>query len=345
VTAVAFSPDGRSIASVGVDKDRALRIFDLPRLDTSPTGGHALAVNAIAVSTDGKTIATASIDQTIKLWDLASGRLLGTLIGSSDVPLSVAFAGSGGLVLGTQLPSGVTGRLHFWQTMPGALTNSVATGEVFSVAAANDGSRIAAWASRQAVGESKNNSYELYDAKGNLLSSLTDKGREVSCATFATDLAWAIAGDDAGVVRIWDLAKKERVGEDYPIHVNRVVDVGVTPDKKTLVALDAKGLLKIANIADAKGREVVGSVVAHKTGARAILVSPSGTTFLTVGNDNEIKLWSLAANAVKEPRAIRSWKLSVSVNGAAFTPDGTQVVTGNADGTAYVLQLPAGDRN
>jgi WD40 repeat protein len=345
VTAVAFSPDGRSIASVGVDKDRALRIFELPQLDTSPTGGHALAVNAVAVSADGKTIATASIDQTIKLWDRASGRLLGTLIGSSDVPLSLAFLGSDGLVLGTQLPNGVTGRLHFWRSVPGALTNSVASGEVFSVAAAPDGSRIAAWASRQAVGESKNNAYELYDAKGNLLSSLTDKGREVSCATFSTDLAWAVAGDDAGTVRIWDLGKKERVGEDYPVHVNRVVDLGITPDKKMLVAVDAKGLVKIANIADAKAREVMGSVFAHKGGARAILVSPSGTTFLTVGNDNEIKLWSLAADAIKEPKAIRSWKLPVSVNGAAYTPDATQVVTANSDGTAYVLQLPGGDRN
>lgn len=345
VTAVAFSPDGRFVASVGVDKDRALRIFEMPSLETSATGGHAVGVNAVAVSPDGKTVATAGADQTIKLWDLATGRLIGTLIGNSDTPHALAFLGNRAVVLGGSLPNGVTGRLHYWRTAPAAVTASTATGEVYSLMAAADGSRVAAWASRQAVGEAKNNAYEIYDAKGTLLSSVTDKGREVSCSTFSSDLAWAVAGDDAGTVRIWDLAKKERLGDDYPVHVNRVVDLGITPDKQTLVVADAKGLIKIANIADHKQREVLGSVVAHPDGVRALLVSPAGKTFVTVGADNEIKVWSLAPQAIKEPRALRSWKLPVSVNAVTYTPDGRQAVTANADGTAYILELPGGDRN
>ena len=35
----------------------------------------------------------------------------------------------------------------------------------------------------------------------------------------------------------------------------------------------------------------------------------------------------------------------MSVNGLAYTPNGKQVVTANADGTAYVLELPSGDSN
>ena len=35
------------------------------------------------------------------------------------------------------------------------------------------------------------------------------------------------------VVRIWDLAKKERIGGDYAIHVNDIADLGITADKKT----------------------------------------------------------------------------------------------------------------
>jgi WD40 repeat protein len=345
VTAVAFSPDGRLVASVGVDKDRALRIFELPPPETRAAGGHVLSLNALAVGPEGRVIATASLDQTIKLWDLATGRLLDTLIGNSDEPLSLTYLGKDGLVLGSRIPNDVTGRLHFWRLKPPGATASIGTGEVYSVVGAADGSRVAVWASRQAVGDAKNNAYEIYDSKGNQVSTLTDKGRDVSCATFSTDLALAVSGDDAGVVCIWDLAKKERIGDDYPIHVNRVVDVGITPDKKTLVAADDKGLVKVANIADHKRREVLWSVVAHEAGVRALLVSPAGSTFLTVGMDNEIKLWPLGAAAVNEPKPIRSWKMPVGVNAVVYTPGATHAVTANADGTAYVLELPQGDRN
>ena len=46
------------------------------------------------------------------------------------------------------------------------------------------------------------------------------------------------------------------------------------------------------------------------------------------------------AGRLKEPKPIRSWKLPVGVNGTAYTPDGKHVITANADGTAYVLELP-----
>lgn len=343
VTSVAFSPDGHSIASVGVEKDKTLRIFELPTLDVSASGGHALAVNAVAVSPDGRIAATASIDQTIKLWDVTSGKPVGTLVGDSDIPFALAFLKNGELVMGGRLESGVTGRLHYWRISAPAAAGTAETGEVCTVIAAADGSKLAVWASHQSGNPIKNNTYELYDAKGKKLAFVAEQGREVRAVTFTADAAWAVSGDSQGAVRIWDLAKKERIGGDYAIHVNDIADLGITADKKTLVAVDNKGLVKIANIADQKKREVVGSVVASPAGVRSLLVSPTGTSFVTVGNDNEVRAWSLAPADLKEPKPIRSWKLPVGVNGTAYTPNGKQVVTANADGTAYVLELPDGN--
>src|SRR5262249_10609271 len=162
----------------------------------------------------GKTVATAGTDQTIKLWDIATGKLLGTLIGNADVPFSIAFLGNEALVMGGGLPTRDTGRMHFWRTIPPTETVSVATGEVFTVVASADGSKVAAWITREAVGKLKNNSYQIFDAKGNPLTEpQTDKERNVRSATFTPDLAWAVAGDETGTVRIWNLAKKDdRVG-------------------------------------------------------------------------------------------------------------------------------------
>ena len=154
-------------------------------------------------------------------------------------------------------------------------------------------------------------------------------------ATFTPDLSWAVAGDEAGTLRIWDLAKKERVGGDWPLFQQSFADRGVAPNKKLLVAADAQGTVKVA---DVDKREVLASGKAHASGVRALLVSPTGTTFFTISNDRELKVWALGTD--KELKDLRTWTVPVSVNGAVYTPDGKRVVTANADGTAYVLELP-----
>jgi WD40 repeat protein len=333
-TAVAFGPDGRRVASAGVD--RAVRVFELTSQEIGGGVGHLLAVNAVAVSPDGRLVATAGTDQTIRLWELATGKELAALVGNADTPFAVAFLGKDALVMGGSVPIGNTGRLHFWATDPARVTRSVPTGEVYNLAGAADGSRLAVWASRPAVGDKvKNTAYELYDPAGTLLGSVPDKGRDIRAVAFSADLAWAVAGDETGTVRIWDLASKERVGADWPVFANAVGDLGVTPDRKYLVAIDAAGLVKVADVAK---REVLGSATAHKGGIRGLVVSPTGGTFLTIGADREVKAWSLADPA--KVTEVRSWQMPVAVNAVAYTPDGKRAVTANADGTAFVLELP-----
>jgi WD40 repeat protein len=339
VTSVCFAPDGRFVASVAAEKDNTLRVFELPALDSGGgVGGHMLAVNAVAVSPDGKFVATAGTDQTIKIWDIKTGKEVATLIGNADTPFSLAYLGNDMVVMGGSLPTRDTGRLHFWGTTPPRLIKAVPTGEVYTVIPSADGRKVGAWATRPAVGDNvKNNAYEIYTAAGDLVLSLPDKGRDIRSAVFTPDLGWAIGGDKDGTVRIWDLAKKERIGGDWPLFARSFADLGVTADKKYLVGADDEGTIKVAEI---EKRNVVASGPAHKSGVRAVVVSPTGTTFLTISNDRELKVWSLTDFKDKKVTELRSWLMPVTVNGAAYTPDGKSVVTANADGTAYVLELP-----
>ena len=81
---VAFSPDGRTIAS-GSD-DKTIKLWDAASgRELRTLQGHTGMVISVAFSPDGRTIASGSGDKTIKLWDAASGRELRTLQGHTSL--------------------------------------------------------------------------------------------------------------------------------------------------------------------------------------------------------------------------------------------------------------------
>ena len=94
VTAVAFSPDGKRLATASVDE--TAKVWDAESgKELRTLRGHSNQVLGVAFSPDGKRLATASVDDTARVWDAESGKELLTLRGHSNYVTAVAFSPDG----------------------------------------------------------------------------------------------------------------------------------------------------------------------------------------------------------------------------------------------------------
>jgi WD40 repeat protein len=222
--------------------------------------------------------------------------------------------------------------VRWFSVASGKELRATPTGRVFTLVPTPDGKKAAVWSVPPNVEIPPiTSNYDLLPMDGSAPETVPEKNRKVSCAAFSPDATWALAGSPEGTVRIWDLKTKKPAGDDWPLFQSYVVDLGVTADKKTLVAVDDQGTVKVADVA---GRKVTATAKAHDKGVNGLIVAKGGGRFATIGTDGEVKAFDMNA------KEVRVWKLPTVVNAAAFSPDGKQIVTANGDGTAYVLDVP-----
>jgi WD40 repeat protein len=94
VTAVAYSPDGKLLASGS--QDNMVRVWDAATGRLIHTlRDHTEALASVAFSPDGERLASAGQDRTVRLWDVASGHLTFTLRGHGSAITSVTFSADG----------------------------------------------------------------------------------------------------------------------------------------------------------------------------------------------------------------------------------------------------------
>src|SRR6266536_5746434 len=154
VLALAFAPDGKSLASVSGD--------GTPRLWEAATGeelrrflGHKGEVRCVAFAPDGKSLLSGGADGTARLWDLKTGKERAKFLGVEEWINAVAFAPKGGLLAaGTD-----DGTVHLWDAATLRKAGDFrAAGSVQGLAFLRDGTL--------AVGAANDEGVTLWTAKG-----------------------------------------------------------------------------------------------------------------------------------------------------------------------------------
>jgi WD40 repeat protein/tetratricopeptide (TPR) repeat protein len=271
-------------------------------------------------SPDGARILTASWDKTAKLWDAASGRLIGVFAHQGAVN-AAAFSPDGARILTAS--SDKTARL--WDAASGKLIASFGhQDEVNAAAFSPDGARI--------LTASSDKTARLWDvASGKLIASFEHQAT-VYHGAFSRDGTRILTASKDRTAKLWNAASGKRIASFD--HQDAVYDAEFSPEGAQILTASADGTARLWDAAS--GKRIAS--FDHQNQVYDAVFSPDGAQILTASADKTAKLWDAASG-----KLIASFVHPESVQSAAFSPNGAQVVTSDWDKTVKVWEAAWGE--
>ncbi|MEG4110705.1 MULTISPECIES: WD40 domain-containing protein [unclassified Microcoleus] len=363
VNSVAFSPDGKRLASASFDNTIKLWHLETQKPIATLTG-HSSSVRSVAFSPDGKILASTSADKTIKLWNLQTAKAIATLRGHSDKVMSVAFSPDGKILASASADKTI--KLWHLQSKKPIATLTEHSNEVSGVAFSPDGKTLAFassdntiklwhlesqkpiatlsghknWVysvafspdSKTLASASRDNTIKLWHLESQkLITTLTGHSNEVSSVAFSSDgLTLASASSD-NTIKLWHLESQKPIAT-LSGHINSALSVTFSPDGKTLASASSDNTIKLWHLESPKS---IATLTGHSNWVYSVAFSPDGKTLASASSDNTIKLWHLQTQELIATLTGHSnWVWSV-----AFSPDGKTLASASSDNIIKLWHL------
>ena len=278
---------------------------------------HSMSIEAIAYSPDGAYLASGSNDNTIKIWEVETGRLLRTLTGHTDSVYSVSYSPDGKYVAsGSQDKT-----IKLWEVTTGNCIRTLTghTSYVKSVMYSPDGKHLAsaAW----------DNTIKVWEVTtGVCIKTLIGHTDSVYSVAYSPDGKYVASGSGDKTIKVWEAATGECV-KTLSGHTDIVRSVSFAPNGKYFASNSDDETIKIWEVA-------TGNCVKTLIGSESISsvsYSPDGK-YLVSASVGAAKLWEVASgNCIK----------TLSGGRIAYSPDGAYLAIAYARIT--ILKVPTGE--